>query len=204
MVRYPTFEVLNEQVAENGQAEFAVDREAISRERNETISVLAQRFSRDGLARVFSSSPERFKGASINLEMSGTFPGDKRGLEATTEIEDTPSIRYDGTTITVVPGDAGGKRYHPAALRRRLWRQYLRFLLPELPTDPFVLSAERFGISLFYKELDFRKGQLVDLLQKYGDSKIKDRDFPFLLIDETLSRYASPVNPSLTRFPTIL
>ena len=196
-VRYPTFEVLSEQVAENGQAEFAVDRDALSRERNETISALAQRFSRDGLARVFSSSPETFEGASIRLEMSAKFPGEDQGLEAATEIEDTPSIRYDGTIITVVPGDAGGKRYHPVALRRRLWRQYLRFLLPELPTDPFVLSAERFGISLFYKELDFRKSQLVDLLQKYGDSKTKDRDFPFLLIGETLNRYASPVKDNI-------
>jgi hypothetical protein len=52
-------------------------------------------------------------------------------------------------------------------------------LLPELPSDPFVLSAERFGISLFYRELDLRKSQLVDLLQKYGDSKGKDEDFSY-------------------------
>ena len=56
-------------------------------------------------------------------------------------------------------------------------------MFPELPSDPFVLSAERFGISLFYRELDFRKSQLVDLLQKYGDRQSKDLDFPFHLID---------------------
>ena len=83
------------------------------------------------------------------------------------------------------------------AARRRLWRQYLRFLFPELPSDPFVLSAERFGISLFHRELDLRKSQLVDLLQKYGDTKGKDDGFPFLLIDERISRYARPVKDNI-------
>ena len=195
--RYPAFDRFSEQFAENGQAELPVDRDALNGERNEIINALARRFSRDGLARVFSSSPERFEGASIGVELGATLPWDAQTLEADTETEDTPSIRYDGTNLTVVAGEPGGKRYHPVALRRRLWRQYLRFLLPELPADPFVLSAERFGISLFYKELDFRKSQLVDLLQKYGDSKTKDRDFPFLLIDETVSRYASPVKDNI-------
>ena len=75
-------------------------------------------------------------------------------------------------------------------------RLYLRFLFPELSLDPFVLSAERFGISLFYKELDFTKNQLVDLLQKMGDRKKRDR-LPFLLIDEGLSRYALPIKHNI-------
>ena len=56
--------------------------------------------------------------------------------------------------------------------------------------DPFILSAERFGISLFYRELDFTKNQLVDVLQKMADDKTKSRYSPFLLIDRTTSRYA--------------
>ena len=71
-------------------------------------------------------------------------------------------------------------------------------MFPELPSDPFVLSAERFGISLFYRELDFRKSQLVDLLQKYGDRQSKDPDFPFDLLDETVSRYALPIKETST------
>ena len=38
-------------------------------------------------------------------------------------------------------------------------------------------------------ELDFKKAQLVDLLQKYGDRKGRDRNFPFVLIDETVRLY---------------
>ena len=63
--------------------------------------------------------------------------------------------------------------------------------------DPFILSAERFGISLFYRELDFTKNQLVDLLQKMGDDKNRDRVSPYLLIDRATSRYALPIKDNI-------
>ncbi|MCY4264821.1 MAG: AAA family ATPase [Gammaproteobacteria bacterium] len=65
-----------------------------------------------------------------------------------------------------------------------------------LPT-PFILSAERFGISLFYRELDFTKNQLVDLLQKIGDQKNNENYSPFLFIDRTTSRYALPIKDNI-------
>ncbi len=60
-----------------------------------------------------------------------------------------------------------------------------------------MLSAERFGISLFYKELDFTKNQLVDLLQKIGDSKSRDRSLPYVLIGQAVSRYALPIKHNI-------
>ena len=194
--QYPTFEQINEQVDENGQAEVLVDHAALSRERREAIAALTRRFSKDGLAGVFSSSPEKFESASIGVKLGTESPWPTRAVDGTEPV-DTPSIRYDGAKLSVFVDQPDSKLYHPAALRRRLWRRYLRFLFPDLPSDPFVLSAERFGISLFYRELDFRKGQLVDLLQKYGDRKGKDDDFPFLLLDETISRYARPVKDNI-------
>ena len=67
-----------------------------------------------------------------------------------------------------------------------------------MPFDPFVLSAERLGISLFYRELDFSKSQLVDLLQKFGGRKEdEDRSLPFFLVDQTFSRYARPIKDNI-------
>ena len=40
---------------------------------------------------------------------------------------------------------------------------YMRMILGSLLPEPFILSAERFGISLFYRELDFARNQMVDL-----------------------------------------
>ena len=60
-----------------------------------------------------------------------------------------------------------------------------------------MLSAERFGISLFYRELDFTKNKLVDLLQKIGDETDRNRFSPYLLIDQTTSRYALPIKDNI-------
>ena len=195
--RYEVFEQLSDQVAEGGQAELPVDRSTLDRERAETISTLTQRFSEHGLASVFSSPPDKFQNASISVRLGAEDPWQAQAVESFEGPDGVPSIRYDGRTLSAVGDELGSKQTNPHALRRRLWRQYLRFLFPELPTDPFVLSAERFGISLFYRELDLRKSQIVDWLQNYGDSKSKDSDFPFLLLDETVSRYARPVKDNI-------
>ena len=61
---------------------------------------------------------------------------------------------------------------------------------------PFIFPAERFGISLFYKELDLFKNQLVDELQKLSKKdRLKtdrDKDRFYRLVD-TAARYASPI-----------
>ena len=72
---------------------------------------------------------------------------------------------------------------------------YMQFLLANLP-DPFILSAERFGISLFYKELDFTKNRLIELLQM-KDEKDRDRISPFVLIEKGSSRYALPIKDNI-------
>ncbi len=195
--QYPVFEQITEHIAEAGQAQLPVSPDALNRERNEAIDALTQRFSRDSLAEVFSSPPEKFENASIGAKLGTEFPWDVQLFDTSAESEDTPAIRYDGMNLSVIAHQPGGKRIHALILRRRLWRQYLRFLLPDLPSDPFVLSAERFGISLFYRELDFKKSQLVDLLQKYGDRESKNPGFPFHLVDETVSRYALPIKDNI-------
>ncbi len=159
--RYPVFEEISNQAAETGHAELPVAPDVLSRERRAVMRALTRQFSEKVLSTVFNVSSEEFENASISVQL-GAEP-----LRSTvsTDSEDTPSIRYDGTNLSAVVAQPVGERIHPAVLRRLLWSRYLRFLFPELPPDPFVLSAERFGISLFYRELDFKKAQLVDLLQ---------------------------------------
>ena len=196
--RYSVFERISEQVADKEEeVEIDVDPAALGDERIDAMNHLTRWFSKGRLASVFSSAPEEFESASFGVRLSTEFPCDARVVEACTASRVSSSIRYDGARLSVVADRPGSGRYVPAVLRRRLWRRYLRFLFPELPSDPFVFSAERFGISLFYRELDFTKSQLVDLLQKYGDSRRKDRDLPFDLFDEAVSRYAQPIKDNI-------
>jgi len=65
--------------------------------------------------------------------------------------------------------------------------------------DPYILSAERFGISLFYKELDFTRSHLLRLLQKSLEEKEVD---PYELVEKRSARYALPIsdNINFTRY----
>ena len=59
--------------------------------------------------------------------------------------------------------------------------------------NPFIITSERTGISLFYKELDINKNVMVEHITK---NKGKDIN-PFEIFEETISRYAMPVKDNI-------
>ena len=70
------------------------------------------------------------------------------------------------------------------------------FLFPKLPM-PFVLSAERFGISVFYKELDSTEDRWIEEDQAIEEYKEIEGPFPFLVVDQTTGRYALPIRDNI-------
>lgn len=64
------------------------------------------------------------------------------------------------------------------------------YVLGQMPL-PFVVPAERFGVHLFYKELDFTKSLLVETLQKLPE-KGRGRFTPMIIRDNS-ARYALPI-----------
>ena len=73
---------------------------------------------------------------------------------------------------------------------------FFDFLFPEFP-EPFILSAERFGISLFYKELDFTKNRILELVREIGKGRERDSFLPFMVIDKLAGRYARPIRDNI-------
>ena len=70
------------------------------------------------------------------------------------------------------------------------------YILSAGVSHPFIFPAERFGISLFYKELDFFKNQLVDELQKLPEKerrKAAQGEDRFYHLVNRAARYASPI-----------
>lgn len=57
--------------------------------------------------------------------------------------------------------------------------------------SPFLATAERLGISLFYKELDTHRNVLVDTLIQMKDSQNKFD--PHEMLEKVVSRYSAPV-----------
>lgn len=194
-----TYRKLVSNMIRTGEASLTVDPKILNRERDAIMEAFISNFSRDKLADIFSASADTFEHASMNVEFDTEFAEHRSRPTPSLTRENTHSIDYDGERIHLtgpIPQRDSSRRFY--AYRLRLWRSYLNFLFPELDTIPFVLSAERFGISLFYKELDFTKAQIVDLLQRIVDNKTQDRYDPYILIGKAFSRYARPVKDNIT------
>ena len=186
-----------DQIMDRSEATVAANLDTLDRQRETILESLTSTFARGYLPEVFSSSPEAFENASMRIKLDSRLSTSPAPLDISTSAG-IFSIRHDGENLTVTRNDPVAERSSNIQAVGHAMRLYLRFLFPEIPSDPFLLSAERFGISLFYKELDFTKNQLVDLLQKLGDRKERDRNLPFFLVDDTLSRYALPVKDNIT------
>ena len=112
------------------------------------------------------------------------------------------SISYEEEHLKITMSNSRRTTIHSRIQRnsgilRNLFRLYVDFLFPDLRIIPAVLSAERFGISLFYKELDSTKNQLVNMLQKMGDRKSLSRIDLLELVHAASSRYALPVGDNI-------
>lgn len=183
--------IISETVAE-GHARRKADRATLSQEREELIPILTQDFSESFLANVFSAPEEAFKGATVGVDIGSGFP-DIQQVKIDIRGDKEFTLEYDGEEIHMYCSDPEKDSTDEFWLSRL----YLRFLLLDLFDNPFVLCAERFGISLFFKELDFNKNRLVDFLQKMGDDKSRDSLSFFDLIESTTGRYALPIKDNI-------
>ena len=101
-------------------------------------------------------------------------------------------MAYDAGVLSVEW--TGGNRTS-RSLSHMMSHLYVRLLCNGFP-EAFVITAERFGISLFYKDLDLARSHLVDQLQKLGTEDRKEVS-PFLIIDQSTSRYALPIKDNI-------
>ena len=197
-IKQSDIENLAQIAMKEGEATFPITQESLTLERNRVIMSISKDFSEDSLFTVFSSTHESFVDASIDLTIGSSFPQYRSTKFDANRLPG--EFRYDGSqvSLTALTGGRTRTRREPIPATTLIADMfYTGFLFPELNIEPFVLSAERFGISLFYRELDFTKNQLVDMLQKLADDKDRDRFSPFLLIDRTTSRYALPIKENI-------
>ena len=192
----PEIEKIVKEVTEKGHFKRTVDRETLDQERKKIIRGVTRSFSQEDLSGVFSSPSDAFEESSIEVELPGEFPKNLQ-IDIPYPKGGLVSIQYDGTDIIAIDKNAREQKRDDPFFPFLISYRYYRFLFPELSLDPFILSTERFGISLFYKELDFTKNQLVDYLQKMSDDKNRDRFSPYIFIDKTTSRYALPIKDNI-------
>ena len=197
------FPGITNKIIKEGRTSISLDQSILDKQRIQAIQKVAHSFSKKVISEVFSSKTSSFDGSSVDMILNKNSTPHIHSIEEETG-DGILSIKYDGSKLSIIFDkqnmesdifDVGS--FFIDSLRREIACIYWRFLLRDLFPTPFILSAERFGISLFYRELDFTKNQLVDMLQKLGDDKNRERNSPYLLIDKATSRYAMPIKDNI-------
>ena len=188
-------EEISTMLRDSGRAEIPVPPSDIVDHRRSLANELGAAFSMN-LPGVFSTRTDSFSDSMFQIDIddcaAGKPPSPVRIPFGRTEL----SMAHDGTNL-VAQMDGQEDSYGRTPSGWAVARAYCVFLLRDLLPEPFILSAERFGISLFYRELDFTKNQLVDMLQKLGDQGPRKSISPYLIIRRTTSRYALPIKDNI-------
>ena len=175
--------VLNE-----GRAQYAIDEKTLSEGRRILMQEICNYFSNQELPGIFGTKSTAFENASFEAVLSDRYPKTPVSIQQGIYV-----LQYDGKNIDVTRETGAVKekaRGFLIPVAEDFYALFSAFLFPELCFEPFVITSERFGISLFYKELDLAKNRLVNALQKWEEDKSQ---FPFSLIGESIGRYALPI-----------
>ena len=186
---------LAEELLKSRQIRVPMDSQEFSKERREIISRAAAVFSVDILPTIFSSRTA-FKHASFDVQLGNSPPSQDYRREKRLGGGSVLSCEYNGKEL-VLTLSSSDHLEHPFEVASYISNFYSGFLFSDMPLNPFVLSAERFGISLFYRELDFTRNNLVDALQQMADDRSSANRHPYLFIDSTTSRYALPIKHNI-------
>ncbi len=193
---FPDIGWITEKAFATGNSNFPLHREKFQRHQRILVNEIAREFSDNSLSSAFNAQQSEFNGASIEVEFNDTPFNDSFCASQVIDGEDYLSIDYNGTNfgvsvdVTKCPKGIGD-------VESDIAQHYIWLLIDDLFPEPFILSAERFGISLFHKELDFAKNKLVDFLQQFSVSKNREKGSLFRMIDKSRNRYALPINDSI-------
>ena len=184
---------LTRELIDNGK--IIISKEEYKEIKDTTIKLACETFSSDHLSQVFSSPNEEFQNAKFQF-ISGDESILKEGGRQALVFGKIQINYYVKNEVVIIELDASvsakEKKIDEVSIGLRL---ALYKIVQDSHPDLFILSAERFGISLFYKELDFTKNRLVEELQKLSGKK---NEFdPSKFIDEESAYYAKPIKDNI-------
>jgi len=152
--------------------------------------------SSDNISEIFSAPAEDFAEAKFSFIANNN---SSKKLESSINLESSLNLitaSFENGVLSFNLNSLASSSFSEQLIIDVLQLLFVQLCIPKLP-EPFILSSERFGISLFYKELDFTKNRLVETLQKLNDKSNGQNIHPFFLMNQISSRYAQPIKDNI-------
>ena len=187
-INYNNFKNLESRLKSEGQ--ISLNKEEIQEIVAKSIVTESSNFQKR-IRDLFNDKEKIFAEASVKLEFEK--PTEFKDCEKKIQIGE--NIVFDGklenNILSISYIKQTNNEIDDTLFKRVLGDLFAYLVFDEIFPDPTIITAERLGISLFYKELDEQRNSLVDGLQKLDD---KDGNFhPFELLMSTSAYYATPI-----------
>jgi len=138
---------------------------------------------------LFSNSKVEFSTQDFSLDLSGEFKKTVRFGRSEALIFDKAP---DDNMLSVALQVAGKMKLPTRILNDVVSDEIADCLFARSIPKPFVVTSERTGISLFYKELDVSKNAIMEHLTESNDVN------PITILNSMRSRYARPIQDNIT------
>jgi len=181
-----------EQIEKMGTA--SIDAEEYKEMKDLTMRRAASFFAKNLIHQgVFNSSKAQFEEAAFHIEIER----ESLNIENAACVSDDSGKRFP-LKATLCDGALRFELDKPRNIAASNMESAVALLLEEaLQSDclvPYLFSAERFGISLFHKELDFTKNQLPQVLKR---SLAEKEAAPYHQVEKGHAHYAQPISDNI-------
>lgn len=140
---------------------------------------------------LFNDKEKIFETASVKIE----FDKPKQFKDCERKIRVGENISFEGSiknnSLTIFFKNSSKEELSDSMIRNIVGDLFSMLVFDSIFPDPTIITAERLGISLFYKELDERRNSMIEGLQKLDE---KDETMhPIELIMNMSAYYATPI-----------
>ena len=149
----------------------------------------------ESLDNVFTASDDFFSDSEFFFHLDETEFGAPKRTQISVRLNDKFMLEgeFDPKTgiMTIAHSHDEAITFPSRVISNVLKNFILNTLLDEVVPSPFVVTSERTGVALFYKNLDYSSNAIISELRV---TKINN---PFKMIEEMRSQYAQPIQDNI-------
>lgn len=177
-----------------GEGSLTIDLTQYQQSLADYIKSASKKFSQT-LTDYFNAPDDFFAKAKVNFSYDNFFIDLSREFKQTAKFGQSETLLFDKapdeSTLSVAIQVTGKSKLPNRILDKVVGSAIAECLFAGTLPKPFVVTSERTGIALFYKELDISKNAILKHLSE------SDKPDPIALLNSMRSRYASPIQDNI-------